>query len=68
MVPLSSLLRMSQGFGLGMVMCYNGYTVVDTNDGPVPGFLLDQTQAAVGYITHEMLPEGVCFERTDLAY
>ncbi|ANJ74781.1 efflux RND transporter permease subunit [Ralstonia insidiosa] len=68
MVPLSSLLRVSQGFGPDMVVRYNGYTSADINGGPAPGFSSGQAQAAVERIAHETLPKGVRFEWTDLTY
>lgn len=68
MVPLSSLLRVSQGFGPDMVVRYNGYTAADINGGPAPGFSSGQAQAAAERIAHEVLPKGVRFEWTDLTY
>ncbi|THF62580.1 efflux RND transporter permease subunit [Pseudothauera rhizosphaerae] len=68
MVPLSSLLRVSNGFGPEMVVRYNGYTAADINGGPAPGYSSDQAQAAAERIAAETLPAGIKFEWTDLTY
>ncbi len=38
MVPLSSLVKVSDTFGPEMVVRYNGYTAADINGGPAPGY------------------------------
>ncbi|THF66926.1 efflux RND transporter permease subunit [Pseudothauera nasutitermitis] len=68
MVPLSSLLRVHNGFGPEMVVRYNGYTAADINGGPAPGYSSDQAQAAAERIAAETLPPGIKFEWTDLTY
>lgn len=68
MVPLSSLVKVSDTFGPEMVVRYNGYTAADINGGPAPGFSSDQAEAAAERIASETLPSGVKFEWTDLAY
>src|SRR5690606_23890151 len=47
MVPLSSLVRVTPGFGPEMVVRYNGYTFADINGGPAPGYSSSHAQAAV---------------------
>ncbi|ENO86644.1 efflux RND transporter permease subunit [Thauera linaloolentis] len=68
MVPLSSLVRVSNGFGPEMVVRYNGYTAADINGGPAPGYSSDQAEAAAERIAAEVLPPGIRFEWTDLTY
>ncbi|MDK9690126.1 efflux RND transporter permease subunit [Azospira sp.] len=68
MVPLSSLVKVSTGFGPEMVVRYNGYTAADINGGPAPGFSSAQAEAAVERVAAETLPRGVKFEWTDLTY
>src|SRR5690606_12943196 len=68
MVPLSSLVRVTPGFGPEMVVRYNGYTSADTNAGPAPGYSSSQAEAAVERIARETLPHGIRFEWTDLTY
>jgi multidrug efflux pump len=68
MVPLSSLLRMTQSHGPDRAMRYNGYAAADVNGGPAPGFSTGEAQAAVERIAAETLPRGIGFEWTDLTY
>jgi multidrug efflux pump len=68
MVPLSSLLKVSDGFGPDRVMRHNGYTAADINGGPAPGFSSGQAQAAAERIAAETLPKGIAFEWTELTY
>ncbi len=68
MVPLSSLVKVSTGFGPELVVSYNGYTAADINGGPAPGFSSAQAEAAVERVAAETLPRGVKFEWTDLTY
>ncbi len=68
MVPLSSLVNVSQTYGPEMVVRYNGYTAADINGGPAPGYSSSQAEAAVERVAAETLPRGVKFEWTDLTY
>ncbi|TEA71862.1 efflux RND transporter permease subunit [Allopusillimonas ginsengisoli] len=68
MVPLSSLVHVTPGFGPEMVVRYNGYTAADINSGPAPGFSSDQAQSAAERVAEKVLPRGVKFEWTDLTY
>ncbi|CAM3681605.1 efflux RND transporter permease subunit [Bordetella sputigena] len=68
MVPLSSLVRVSQTYGPEMVVRYNGYTAADINGGPAPGYSSDQAKEAAERIAAETLPRGIKFEWTDLTY
>ncbi|NYT36817.1 efflux RND transporter permease subunit [Allopusillimonas soli] len=68
MVPLSSLVHVSPGFGPEMVVRYNGFTAADINSGPAPGYSSDQAQAAAERIAQKVLPRGIKFEWTDLTY
>ncbi|MDX5364191.1 MAG: efflux RND transporter permease subunit, partial [Pseudazoarcus pumilus] len=68
MVPLSSLVRVTPGFGPEMVVRYNGYTSADINGGPAPGYSSSQAEAAVERVANETLPRGIRFEWTDLTY
>ena len=68
MVPLSSLVKVTPGFGPEMVVRYNGYTAADINGGPAPGYSSGQAQAAVERIAKETLPRGLKIEWTDLTY
>jgi multidrug efflux pump len=68
MVPLSSLLIVSQSYGPEMVVRYNGYTAADINGGPASGYSSGQAEAAAERIAAETLPRGIRFEWTDLTY
>ncbi|HEV7489377.1 MAG TPA: efflux RND transporter permease subunit, partial [Rhodanobacteraceae bacterium] len=68
MVPLSSLLQMTQSHGPDRAMRYNGYASADVNGGPAPGYSTGEAQAAVERIAAETLPRGIGFEWTDLTY
>jgi multidrug efflux pump len=68
MVPLSSLVRVSQTYGPEMVVRYNGYTAADINGGPAPGYSSDQAKEAAERVAAETLPRGIKFEWTDLTY
>jgi len=68
MVPLSSLLRMTQSHGPDRAMRYNGFPAADVNGGPAPGYSTGQAQAAVERIAAQTLPRGIGFEWTELTY
>ncbi|MBX9849457.1 MAG: efflux RND transporter permease subunit, partial [Rhodocyclaceae bacterium] len=68
MVPLSSLVKITQTFGPEMVVRYNGFTAADINGGPAPGYSSSQAEAAAERVAAEVLPPGVKFEWTDLTY
>src|SRR5581483_3595669 len=68
MVPLGSLLTISQTFGPETVQRYNGYRSADISGGAAPGFSSGQAQAAMASILKQTLPRGMTFEWTDLAY
>jgi len=68
MVPLSSLLRMRDSYGPDRVQRYNAYVAADLNATPAPGVSTGQAQAALQRIAAEVLPDGIAYEWTDLAY
>jgi len=68
MVPLGSVINVSQSFGPDVVQRYNAYASADINGGPAPGFSSGQAQAAMAKILDETLPRGMSYEWTDLAY
>jgi multidrug efflux pump len=68
MVPLSSLLHMTQSHGPDRAMRYNGFPAADVNGGAAPGFSTGQAQAAVEKIAAETLPRGIGYEWTELTY
>jgi hydrophobe/amphiphile efflux-1 (HAE1) family protein len=68
MVPLGSVISVSQSFGPDVVQRYNGYASADINGGPAPGFSSGQAQAVMAKILDQTLPRGMSYEWTDLAY
>lgn len=68
MIPLGSLLKMSDSYGPDRVQRYNAYVSADINGGPAPGVSSGQAQAAMERIAAEVLPKGVGIEWTDLTY
>jgi multidrug efflux pump len=68
MVPLGSLVNVSETFGPDRVQRYNGYLSADINGGPAPGYSTGQAQAAIEKILDETLPNGLKYEWTELTY
>ncbi len=68
MVPLGSVLRVSDTTGPESAMRYNGFRSADLNGGPAPGYSTGQAQAAMVRILDETLPKGMEFEWTELTY
>ncbi|MFC5474752.1 efflux RND transporter permease subunit [Paraherbaspirillum soli] len=68
MVPLSSLLKMTQSHGPDQAARYNAFPSADVNGGPAPGYSTGQAQAAVERIAAETLPRGIGFEWTEITY
>jgi hydrophobe/amphiphile efflux-1 (HAE1) family protein len=68
MVPLGSLLSVSEAFGPDVAQRYNAYRSADINGAPAPGVSSGQAQAAMVKILDETLPRGMSYEWTDLSY
>jgi multidrug efflux pump len=68
MIPLSSLMRVSDSFGPDRVQRYNAYVSADINGAAAPGVSSGQAQAAMERIASQVLPKGVTYEWTDLTY
>jgi len=68
MVPLGSLIRVSETTGPDNAMRYNAFRSADLNGGPAPGYSSGQAQAAITKILNETLPQGMRFEWTELTY
>jgi multidrug efflux pump len=50
------------------VQRYNAYVAADLNGGPAPGVSSGQAQAELEKIAKQVLPQGISYEWTDLAY
>jgi multidrug efflux pump len=68
MVPLGSVLKVTQGYGPERAMRYNAYRTADINGGAAPGYSSGQAQNIITNILKEILPPGMTFEWTDLTY
>ncbi|HWK49308.1 MAG TPA: multidrug efflux RND transporter permease subunit [Steroidobacter sp.] len=68
MLPLGSIVQVSQTYGPDRVFRYNGYLTADVNGGPAPGYSTGQAKAVMERILAENLPNGVKYEWTDLTY
>ncbi|NGZ85088.1 efflux RND transporter permease subunit [Duganella aceris] len=68
MIPLSSLLHVDDSYGPDRVQRYNAFVAADLNASPAPGVSTGQAQAALERIAAEVLPVGIGYEWTDLAY
>jgi multidrug efflux pump len=68
MLPLGSIVRVSESYGPDRVFRYNGYLTADINGGPAPGYSTGQAKNAMDAILKETLPNGLGYEWTDLTY
>ena len=68
MVPLGSLVRVTETTGPDSAMRYNAFRSADVNGGPAPGYSTGQAQAAMIRILDETLPKGMGYEWTELTY
>jgi multidrug efflux pump len=68
MVPLGSIVNVSETTGPDTAMRYNGFRAADLNGGPAPGYSTGQAQAAISNILDETLLKGMTYEWTDLTY
>ena len=69
MVPIGSMVSISQDFGPDPVLRYNGYPAADLAGEADPRVLSSaQAMDALTRIADEVLPAGMTFEWTDLSY
>ncbi|HEY1614223.1 MAG TPA: multidrug efflux RND transporter permease subunit [Rhizomicrobium sp.] len=68
MVPLGSIMQVSETTGPDSAMRYNGFRAADLNGAPAPGFSSGQAQTAITRLLTNTLPKGMTFEWTDLTY
>ncbi len=68
MIPLGSVVSVSQSYGPDTASRYNLYRTAEINGGPAPGFSTGQAENAIIKILSETLPKGMSFEWTDLKY
>jgi multidrug efflux pump len=68
MVPLGSLVKVTETHGPDRAMRYNGYPAAEINGGPAPGFSSGQAETLIARLNNETLPKGMAFEWTELTY
>ena len=68
MVPLGSVVKVTETFGPEAAQRYNAFRSADLNGNAAPGFSSGQAQDAITKILKETLPQGISFEWTDLTY
>jgi multidrug efflux pump len=68
MIPLGSMLTVSQSYGPDSASRYNLYRTAELNGGPALGYSSGEAEAAMIKILKETLPQGMDFEWTELKY
>jgi multidrug efflux pump len=68
MVPLGSLVDVRASFGPDRVLRYNAYPSADINGQGAPGVSSGQAVALAEELARRVLPNGMAFEWTELAY
>jgi NodT family efflux transporter outer membrane factor (OMF) lipoprotein len=68
MVPLGSLVEIRRTTGPDRVLRYNMYPAAEINGDSAPGFGSGQAIATMNRLAAEVLPRGMGFEWTDIAY
>ena len=68
MVPLGTLVKVTETHGPDRAMRYNGYPAAEINGGPAPGFSSGQAEALITKLANENMPRGAAFEWTELTY
>src|SRR5258706_1002598 len=68
MVPLGSVVKVTESHGPDRVMRYNGYPAAEINGAPASGFSSGQAEAAMSKLAEENLPRGMAYEWTELTY
>ncbi len=68
MVPLGSLVNVTQTYGPDRALRYNSFRAADLNGDAAPGVSSGEAQAAISKILDEVLPKGMTYEWTELTY
>jgi multidrug efflux pump len=68
MIPLATLLHVTNSSGPDRVMHYNGFITAEINGAAGPGYSSGQAEAAMNKLLKEELPNGMTYEWTDLTY
>jgi hydrophobe/amphiphile efflux-1 (HAE1) family protein len=68
MVPLGSLVKITESAGPDRVMRYNGHPAAEINGAPAPGYSSGQAEGFIENLVKANLPPGMSYEWTELTY
>lgn len=68
MIPLGTVVQVSDTTGPDRVMRYNGFTTAELSGGPASDYSSGDAQIALVKILNETLPNGITYEWTELTY
>ncbi|MCB1062467.1 MAG: multidrug efflux RND transporter permease subunit [Verrucomicrobiae bacterium] len=68
MVPIGSMVKVTESFGPDRVLHYNGYLAADLNGAPIPPLSSGQGEEVIANLAKKVLPPGFEFQWTDLTY
>ncbi len=68
LVPLGSLVKVSETYGPDRVMRYNGYPAAEITGAPAPGWSSGQAEALMEKLAKENLPKGMVLDWTELTF
>jgi hydrophobe/amphiphile efflux-1 (HAE1) family protein len=68
LVPLGSLVKVTETYGPDRVMRYNGYPAAEINGAPAPGYSSGQAEAIIEKLAAENLPKGMVLDWTELTF
>lgn len=68
MVPLGSLVKVTESYGPDRVMRYNGYPAAEINGAPNQGYTSGQAESFIEGLIRQTLPSGMGYEWTELAF
>jgi hydrophobe/amphiphile efflux-1 (HAE1) family protein/NodT family efflux transporter outer membrane factor (OMF) lipoprotein len=68
MVPLGTLVKVTETHGPDRAMRYNGYPAAEINGGPAPGYSSGQAEALITKLSNETLPKGMTMDWTELTF
>jgi multidrug efflux pump len=68
MVPLGTLVKITETHGPDRAMRYNGYPAAEINGEPAPGYSSGQAEALATQVVSQVLPKGMTYEWTELTY
>ncbi len=68
MVPLKTLVTVTEGYGPDRVMRYNGYPAAEINGAPAPGYSSGQAEAFMEDLVKRNLPPGMGYSWTELTF